>query len=127
MLTFCVFRIVFVFVFEEEKEVGMPVQEAVLHVYQAGKLTVVGFGGREIIDQVGIAGCRDEIRTLTEEHACEAFAFDLTGVNLVPSGLLASLQQTGIEVHLFNPSRNVCDSLEVTRLSELMHVHQIDL
>ena len=101
-----------------------------LEVYQTGELTVIGFGGREILDYLNLADCRDEIAALIREHDCKTLAFDLTGVRLIPSGLLgiiASTQCRGVEVHLFNPSDDVREVLEITKLDKFFHVHEIDV
>lgn len=101
-----------------------------LEVYQAGVLTVIGFGGREILDHLSLADCRDEIAELIREYDCKTLAFDLTGVRLIPSGLLgilASTQRQGVEVHLFNPSDDIREVLEITRLDKFFHVHEIDV
>ena len=109
----------------------MNVQDGVLEVYQAGKLTVVGFGGHDILDGIHLAECREGISKLLEEHECEVFAFDLTGVKLVPSGLLGLLaslrQQNNVEVHLYNPCEDIEEVLEITRLNEVMTIHQVDI
>lgn len=108
----------------------MPVNASVLQVYAAGKLTVVGFGGRNLLDQVNLSDCRTEVLDLVRENDCEVLAFDLTGVAVIPSGLLgllASLRQRSIEIHLYNPSESVRDVLEVTKLNQLMPVHEIEL
>lgn len=108
----------------------MALERSELQVYETGPLTVVGFGGREILDQVNIASCRTEIVAIVEKHATKVMAFDLTGVKLIPSGLLgllASLRKMGIEVHIYNPSPDVTEVLEVTRLIEVMPIHQIDV
>lgn len=100
-----------------------------LEVYQAGKLSVIGFGGREILDYLNLTECRDEIAELIREHDCQALAFDLTGVQLLPSGLLGILVSThrqGVEVHLFNPSRDIREVLELTKLDTVLHVHEIE-
>ena len=107
----------------------MELNDSVLEVYETGPLTVVGFGGRQILDQIDISGCRDEIVALVEQHQCQVLAFDLTGVKLIPSGLLgllASLRQMKIEVHLYNPSEDVAEVLAITRLNEVLQVHYID-
>lgn len=101
-----------------------------LQVYETGPLTVVGFGGREILDQVNLAACREQIVSLVEQHGTQTMAFDLTGVKLVPSGLLgllASLRRMGIEVQIYNPSVDVAEVLEVTKLNEVLRIHYIDL
>jgi anti-sigma B factor antagonist len=99
-------------------------------VYQAGALTVLGFGGRDVLDDYNVAQCRDEIMQLVRQHRCTALAFDLTGVKLVPSGLLgllASLKKLGIEVHVFNPSEDMREVLEITKLKQFMEVHDVEV
>jgi anti-anti-sigma regulatory factor len=104
--------------------------ESVLEVYQTGPLTVVGFGGREILDRIDLSACRAEIVALLEKHQCKVLGFDLTGVKLIPSGmlgLLASLRRMNIDVHLYNPSEDISEVLSVTRLNEVLSVHHIDI
>ena len=99
-------------------------------VYQAGDLTVIGFGGREILDQLNLAECYDEIRDLIHGYRCRTVAFDFTGVRWIPSGLLGVLmaahRQTG-DVHLYNPSADIRRVLEVTKLDRILAVHEIEL
>lgn len=99
-----------------------------IQLYAAGATTVVGFGGEDVPDNVNLIACRDWLVGLIREHNCQVLAFDLTGVRLMPSGLLgllASLRNEGIEVHLYNPSADVEDVLEITHLNQLMPVHHI--
>ena len=101
----------------------------IFQVYQTGELTVVGFGGREILDQIDLSACRAEILALVEKHSCKTLAFDLSGVKLIPSGmlgLLASLRKMNIVVHLYNPSPDIAEVLQITRLAEVLPVHYID-
>lgn len=108
----------------------MTIGQGMLEVYEAGRLTVLGFGGRDVLEHINLSECRDEIAALIEEHQCESLAFDLTGVRLMPSGLLgllASLRQLGVEVHLYNPSEDVREVLEITRLERVMQVHELEL
>lgn len=102
----------------------------VLEIYSTGPMTVLGFGGREILDQVDIGACRSEIIELVKQHNTQKLAFDLTGVKLVPSGLLgllASLRQLNVEVHLCNPSDDVREVLEVTKLDQILQVYDVEL
>lgn len=108
----------------------MSLNNSVLEVYETGPLTVVGFGGREILDRIDLTECREEIVALLEKHHCKVLGFDLTGVKLIPSGmlgLLASLRKMDIEVHLYNPSEDISEVLSVTRLNEVLEVHHIDV
>jgi anti-anti-sigma factor len=104
--------------------------EPILKVYETGKLTVVGFGGRELLDQVDIGDCRQEIEELVKQNGCETLAFDMTGVKLIPSGLLgllASIREDKIEVQIYNPSRDVREVLEITKLDQVISIHDVDV
>jgi anti-sigma B factor antagonist len=108
----------------------MADDDQILEIYQTGTMTVVGFGGHEILDQIDIGTCREELIELVKQHSAQTLAFDLTGVKLVPSGmlgLLASLRQLKIEVHLCNPSEDVREVLEVTCLDQILQVYDVDL
>ena len=108
----------------------MPLRNDVLRVYETGHLTVVGFGGAEVLDQVDVTECREQINDLVKLHDCKVLAFDLTDVRYVPSGLLglmASLTHEGIEVHLYNISQDVREVLEITRLGQLFQIHELVL
>ena len=108
----------------------MPTEQGVLHVYEKGPLTVVGFGGQDVLDHVNVAEFRDEVSAMIRENDCKVLAFDLTGVKLIPSGLLgllASLRQMDVEVHLYNPSDDIRDVLEITKLDQIMQVHELEL
>jgi anti-anti-sigma factor len=106
--------------------ITVPIHHEVLRVYETGSRTVVGFGGAVLPDQIDVAECREEILALLEMHNCKELAFDLSGIQYVPSsmlGLLASLKKLGIQVHLHNPSKELREVLEITHLDRLFHVH----
>jgi len=112
------------------KAVTMAEEQPILEVYTIGPTTVVGFGGREVFDEVNVAVCRDEILELLDKAKCEVLAFDLTGVKILPSGLLgllASIREHGARVELYNPSSDVREALAVTKLDTLMTVHDLDV
>ena len=97
----------------------------ILSVYKTGPLTVVGFGGQEVLDQVNIAACRHEIMELVKKYQTETLAFDLTGVVLVPSGLLgllASLRNHGIKIQIYNPSADVMEVMQITHLDQVLEI-----
>ena len=103
--------------------------ELSLQVYEVGPLTVVGFGGLEILDQINVAHCRTELAELIQEHDCTTLAFDLTGVKLIPSGflgLMASMRELNVEVQVYNPSDDVREVLEITHLDSLISIHEVD-
>lgn len=102
----------------------------VLQVYQAGETTVVGFCGQEILDEIGVSKCRAEIIEILKANDCKVLAFDLTGVKIIPSGLLgllSSIRQMGVDVHLYNPSDDVREVLSVTHLERVMPIHVVEV
>jgi len=100
-----------------------------LQVYEAGKTTVVGFGGEEILDEVNIAECRDDLLALVKDHNAEIVAFDLTGVRLIPSGLLgllASFRKLDLKIQVFNPSPEVREVFAMTLFDQLIEIRDLD-
>lgn len=101
-----------------------------LEVYHPGELTVIGFGGREILDDLNLAECRDDLVDLIQDNGCKVLAFDLTGVRLIPSGLLgllASIRRLGVEVHLYNACDDIREVLEITKLDQVLELHEVEL
>ncbi len=108
----------------------MSRKKAYLTVYQAGKLTVAGFGDLDNLDQIVVTDCREEIAALIRQHGCEVLAFDLTGIRLVPSGMLgmlASLGRLGVQVYVYNPSDEIREVLEITRLDAVLQIKMVDV
>lgn len=102
----------------------------VLKIYQTGELTVVGFGGQDVPDEVCIAGYRDQLLQLIDTYKCKVLAFDLTGVTLVPSGMLGvltSMRQKVDRVELYNPSEDVREVLSMTRLEKMFDIKEVAL
>ena len=102
----------------------------ILEVYSTGSTTVVGFGGRDVFDDANVAVYREELVKLIEEVGCETLAFDLTGVKFLPSGLLGlltTLRNHNVQVHIYNPSPDVREALSITHLDTLMTVHDINV
>ncbi|MEQ8851133.1 STAS domain-containing protein [Gimesia sp.] len=109
----------------------MTVQQGgILQVYHSGPLCVAGFGGKDILDTFSVKDIRDELLELVKENQCETLALDLTGVTLIPSGmlgLLASMRDLNIDIHLYNPSEDIREVLEITRLNQFMHLHDVEI
>ena len=108
----------------------MSQSREVLQVYEVGPTTVVGFGGRDILDDINVANCRDELVQLVTDHQCQVIAFDLTGVRLLPSGLLgvlASLRNLGLEVRIYNPSPDVLDVLAITKFDQIFQISNVEI
>jgi anti-sigma B factor antagonist len=106
----------------------LPEDPAVLKIYQTGELTVVGFGGRDVPDEVCIAAYRTQLLDLIAQHDCKILAFDLTGVQLVPSGMLgvlSSIRQRVGRVELYNPSPDVMEVLRITKFDQLFEIKEV--
>ncbi len=98
---------------------------ATLEIVRNGEATVVGFGGRELLDQINLSACRDQITELVKRNQTKTLAFDMTGVRLIPSGLLgllASLRDTVSKIQILNPCDDVREALEVTKLNQIFQV-----
>lgn len=98
------------------------------HVYKSGKLTVVGFDGRQLNDPRLADLCRDQLLALCEHHDCQVLAVDLMDVDIVSSwilGILAAIHREGVDVELYHPSPEIRGVLSETRLDRLLHIrHQ---
>lgn len=108
-------------------------EDGVLKVYRTGETTVLGFGGQDIPSEFNAAHYRAAITDLLLANNANTVAFDLTGVNLVPSGmlgLLVSLKKLeGLQptVQVFNPSDDVREVLQITKLNTMIEVHEVDV
>ena len=102
----------------------------VLKVYQTGELTVVGFGGKDVPDEVCIAAYRQQLFDMIAQYDTKVLAFDLSGVILVPSGMLgvlSSLRQRVERLEIYNPSPNVREVLRITKLERLFDIKEVQL
>lgn len=106
----------------------MMLQHEMLRVYETGSVTVLGFGGGEISDRIDLGACRADLTALLHQNQCETLGLDLTGVKYIPSGMLGmlvSLRQQGIAIHLYNPSVDVREVLQITGLERLFESHDL--
>ena len=94
---------------------------------------MLGFGGEDVPSEFNAALYRAAISDLLVANNSDTVAFDLTGVQLVPSGmlgLLVSLKQlNGLEpvVQVFNPCEDVQEVLRITKLNTMIEVHEVDV
>jgi hypothetical protein len=103
---------------------------SVLKIYQTGELTVVGFGGQDVPDEVCIAGYRDQLNKLLDDNNCKVLAFDLSGVRLVPSGMLGvltTLRKRVERLEIYNASDNIQEVLRLTNLVKLFDLRDVDV
>lgn len=100
----------------------------VLKIYETGKVTVVGFDNVDIPDEYCVSSYREQLGKLINEHKCEILAFDLTGLKLVPSGmlgLLVSMRNRGVQVELYNPSDALKETLAITKLLPMFTLREL--
>jgi len=97
----------------------------VLKVYKTGVHTIVGFGGKDVPSETCIAFYRDELLQMIDEFHCKVLGFDMTGVILIPSGMLGvmtSLRKKVDRIEIYNPSADVREVLHLSRLERLFDV-----
>ena len=108
-------------------------EDGLLKVYSAGEVTVLGFGGSDVPSEFNAAHYRAAISDLVKAHHSSIVAFDLTGVRLVPSGMLGLLvsltriEGLPLKVQVLNPSKDVREVLSITKLNRMIEVHEIDV
>ena len=106
--------------------VSQPTDPNLLRITQSGSSIVIGFNRVDIPDEVCIAGYREQLFQLLEGNAeCQRLTFDVSGIKLLPSGmlgLLASLKKRVGNIEVLNPSRDVLEALRVTRLTTLFTI-----
>lgn len=98
---------------------------ATLEIVRNGEVTVVSFGGRDLLDQINLAACREQIVELIKRNQTKTLVFEMTGVRLIPSGLLgllASLRDSVATIQILNPSDDVREVLEITKLNQIFEV-----
>ncbi|WP_459558133.1 STAS domain-containing protein [Lacunimicrobium album] len=102
----------------------------ILEVYESGELTVVGFHQVTSLEFATVTEIRDEILEIIKSSHCKVIGFDLTGVKVLPSGmlgLLASLKRLHLEVHVFNVSEDIREVLTITKLDQVLKLHDVDV
>lgn len=107
--------------------------DGLLRVYSAGRVTVLGFSGQDVPSEFNAAHYRAAITDLIKENESSTVAFDLTGVRLVPSGMLGLLvsltriPDLPLIVQVFNPSQDVREVLAITKLNRMIEIHEVDV
>jgi hypothetical protein len=90
-----------------------------------GRRAIVGFNSKSVPDEVCIAAYRNQLLKYVQDHDCQSLAFDLSGIKLVPSGmlgLLVSLKKRGLDVELLNAAADIVDVLRITRLATMFKI-----
>ena len=106
------------------------VKSDILQVLAAGPTTIVSFGTKDLLEDINVAECRDELLDLVQKSRTEIICFELSRVRLIPSGmlgLLASLRQMDLEVRVLNPSPDVREVLSITNFDRLIAIEDVPL
>ncbi len=118
------------------KEFGaqLPLTEdGLLKVYSVGPVTVLGFGGQDLPSEFSVAHYRLAISELLKANNSSIVAFDVTGVRLVPSGMLGLLvsltriPDRPLTVQVFNPSDDLREVLAITKLNKFIEIHEVNV
>jgi hypothetical protein len=106
--------------------VAQPTDPNLLKFTEDGATITIGFNRVDIPDEVCIAGYREQIFAVLDQHPdCRVLTFDVTGIKLLPSGmlgLLASLKKRVPEIEVLNPARDVREAMRVTKLTTLFKI-----
>ncbi|MCA9056959.1 MAG: STAS domain-containing protein [Planctomycetaceae bacterium] len=106
-------------------------EDGLLKIYSVGPVTVLGFAGQDVPSEFNAAHYRAAISDLVRMHDAHTVAFDLTGVQLVPSGMLGLLvsltrmKEAPIKVQLFNPSSDIREVLSITKLDRMLELCEV--
>lgn len=107
---------------------AQPAAAEVLQVYASGPVTVIGFGGIDVPDEVSIAAYREQLLQLVKNTGCHTLAIDLTGVKLIPSGMLGvlvTLKKEVEQIELYNASEDIRDVLRITNLQSMFVLKEL--
>ena len=105
--------------------VAGSVDPTLLTFARDGSRVIVGFNSKDVPDEVCVAGYRDQLLNIVRESGCQVLTFDLTGIKILPSGmlgLLVTMRNRGQVVELLNPSVDIQEVLRVTRLLTLFNI-----
>lgn len=85
-----------------------------------GRHVTIGFNGQAIGEEANfLADDREDLLNLIESAECDCVIFDVTGVKIVPAGLLgllSSAHEQGCDVELLNPSQEMQEILRAAKL-----------
>lgn len=106
-------------------------EDGLLKVYSTGPVTVLGFQGCDVPSEFNAAHYRAAIADLVRHNQSSVVAFDLTGVRVVPSGMLglfvslARMESPAVRIQVFNPSDDVREVLALTKLNRMLEIHEV--
>ncbi len=107
--------------------------DGLLKVYSVGPVTVLGFGGQDVPSEFNASHYRLAISELLKANHSSIVAFDVTGVRLVPSGMLGlfvsltRIPDLPLTVQVFNPSDDLREVLAITKLNRFIEIHEVNV
>ena len=105
----------------------MPDKPKLLEVRDSGDVTIVGFVNQPFLGATQVKAIAKEMVEILQQHRPSVLQFDMSGVALITSdmlGYLLSLRGDGLDVVLYNPSEDVRQVLNTTKLDSLFNVEQ---
>jgi anti-anti-sigma factor len=103
-----------------------PADPSVLKITHDGSAIVIGFNEVQMVDDLCIAGYRDQVFKLLEQNTnCQKLVFNVTNIKFLPSGMLglmATVKKSGRNVELVNPTAEVREVLHLTRFDEVFTI-----
>jgi anti-sigma B factor antagonist len=96
-----------------------------LQVLETGSVVVVGFGGRDLPPEHALGRYLGELGELIDSTGCRELAFEMQGINMIPSGFLgviASVAKRGVSVSVRHPSTDVREVLELTHFDRIIKI-----
>ncbi len=102
-----------------------------LKVFTKGELSIVTFEDKGFLERQSFIGDAGEhLDKIVESNDTKILVFDLAGITGLPSdmlGVLVGLRHRGIQIRLFNITKEVRLILETTKLDDLFDVREGDL
>lgn len=83
---------------------------ATLKLVQNGETTILSFADCDVLDQINLAACREQIIEIVRRNQTKTLTLEMTGVQFIPSGmlgLLVSLRDIVTKIQILNPSDDV--------------------
>ena len=97
----------------------------ILTITRDGPCAIVSFNCLKTINTICVAGYRAQLFHMLQDPECKVVRFDLTGILVVPSGMLGlfvSIHKRGCEIELVNPSAHILETLTVTKLDAMVTI-----
>jgi anti-sigma B factor antagonist len=96
-----------------------------LQVLESGPVVVVGFGNHDLPPEHALGRYLGELGELIDSTGCRELAFEMQGINIIPSGFLgviASIAKRGVAVSVRHPSADVREVLDLTHFDRIIKI-----